>query len=118
MYVFAATSIVFLVLGYTLGRKVDRFRRLSTIDPLTGLPNRRALESRLRDEWRRSERYGSPLPMLLIDIDGLKRINDERGHAAGDQILRGASTADSLMREADAALYRAKTGGHHQVRVS
>ena len=37
--------------------------------------------------------YGSPLSMLLIDIDGLKRINDERGHAAGDQILRGASEA-------------------------
>ena len=70
VYVFAATSIVFLVLGHTLGRKVDRFRRLSTMDPLTGLPNRRALESRLRDEWRRSERHGSPLSMLLIDIDG------------------------------------------------
>lgn len=68
VYVFAATSIVFSVLGYILGRKVDRFRRLSAIDPLTGLPNRRALESRLPDEWRRSKRYGSRLSMLLIDI--------------------------------------------------
>ena len=43
MYVFAATSIVFLILGYILGRKVDRFRRLSTIDPLTGLVNAGAI---------------------------------------------------------------------------
>ena len=91
LYVFAATATVFVTLGYVLGRKIDRFRYLSTVDALTGLPNRRALEMRLREEWGRSRRYGSPLSMLLIDIDGLKRVNDERGHAAGDQILRGAS---------------------------
>ncbi len=93
VYVFVATSIVFLALGYILGRKVDKFRRLSTVDPLTSLLNRRALETRLQDEWQRSRRYGSPLSVMLIDIDGLKHINDERGHAEGDQILRGASAA-------------------------
>jgi diguanylate cyclase (GGDEF)-like protein len=95
VYVFAATALVFLTVGYILGRKVDTFRRLSTIDPLTDLSNRRALESRLVDEWRRSKRYGSPLSILLIDIDGLKRINDERGHAAGDRVLREAAEAIS-----------------------
>lgn len=93
VYVFVATSIVFLALGYILGRKVDKFRRWSTVDPLTSLLNRRALETRLQDEWQRSRRYGSPLSVMLIDIDGLKHINDERGHAEGDQILRGASAA-------------------------
>ncbi|MBI2187744.1 MAG: GGDEF domain-containing protein [Acidobacteria bacterium] len=90
VYVFAATALVFLVLGYILGRRIDELRRLSTTDALTGLANRRAFQARLRDEWQRARRYASPLSLLLIDIDGLKQINDERGHAAGDEVLRAA----------------------------
>src|SRR5919109_1027036 len=85
------TATVFLVIGYVLGRQVDELRRLATTDSLTGLANRRAFQSRLRDERRRARRYQSSLSLLLIDIDGLKRINDERGHAAGDQGLRAAA---------------------------
>jgi diguanylate cyclase (GGDEF)-like protein len=92
-YVFAVTALVFLVLGYVLGRQADRLRRLSTTDSLTGLCNRRALDDRVRDEWRRAVRYGSPLALLLVDIDGLKRINDQLGHRAGDNLLRGTATA-------------------------
>ena len=92
-YVFAATAVTFLVLGYVLGRQADRLRYASTTDPLTGLPNRRAMNDRLRSEWQRASRYGSPLALLLIDIDGLKRINDERGHGEGDRLLRNAATA-------------------------
>jgi predicted signal transduction protein with EAL and GGDEF domain len=61
VYVFAITAVVFLVLGYVLGRQIDELRRLATMDPLTGLANRRAFETRLRDEWRRTRRYRSPL---------------------------------------------------------
>lgn len=97
-YVFVVTALIFLVLGYVLGRQADKLRRLSTTDSLTGLDNRRALDDRVRDEWRRAARYGSPLALLLLDIDGLKRINDELGHRAGDHLLRRTATAirDSL----------------------
>jgi diguanylate cyclase (GGDEF)-like protein len=92
-YVFAVTALIFLVLGYVLGRQADILRRLSKTDSLTGLCNRRALDDRVRDEWRRAARYGSPLALLLIDIDGLKRINDQLGHRAGDDLLRRTATA-------------------------
>lgn len=102
VYVFVVTAAMFLVLGYVFGRQIDELRRLSTTDPLTGLANRRAFQARLQDELRRARRYVSPLSLLLIDIDGLKRINDERGHAVGDQVLRTAAHAiNTTMRVTD-----------------
>jgi diguanylate cyclase (GGDEF)-like protein len=109
IYVFVATALVFVVLGYVLGRRIDKFKRLSTTDPLTGLANQRAFQARMREEWQRARRYTSPLSLLLIDIDGLKRINDERGHAAGDQGLRAAANAiKATMRVTD---FGARWGG-------
>jgi len=109
VYVFVATAVVFLVLGYILGRRIDELRRLSATDALTGLANRRAFQTRLGDEWQRARRYGSPLSLLLVDIDGLKRINDERGHAAGDEVLRAAAHAINVtMRVTD---FGARWGG-------
>jgi diguanylate cyclase (GGDEF)-like protein len=109
LYVFVATAVVFMVLGYILGRRIDELKRLATTDPLTELANRGAFQTRLRDEWRRASRYTSPLSLLLIDIDGLKRINDERGHAAGDRVLRIAAHAmKAAMRSTD---FGARWGG-------
>jgi diguanylate cyclase (GGDEF)-like protein len=109
VYVFAATAILFSVLGFVLRRRIDELRRLSTTDALTGLPNRRAFQARLRDEWRRASRYTTPLSLLLIDIDGLKRINDERGHAAGDEVLSTAAHGiQATMRVTD---FGARWGG-------
>jgi diguanylate cyclase (GGDEF)-like protein len=93
IYVFVATAVTFLVLGYVLGRQADALRRLSATDALTGLCNRRALQDRLRDECRRSARYKFPLALLLIDIDDLKGVNDAKGHSAGDDLLRRTATA-------------------------
>jgi diguanylate cyclase (GGDEF)-like protein len=108
-YVFVATAIVFMVVGYVLGRRIDELRRLSMTDALTGLANRRAFQLRLQDELRRARRNGSPLSLLLIDVDGLKRINDERGHAAGDVVLQTAAHAiDAAMRGTD---FGARWGG-------
>src|SRR5919198_1467009 len=61
IYVFAATAVVFMVLGYVLGRQADELRRLSLTDALTGLSNRHAFQMRLREEWHRSRRYRVPL---------------------------------------------------------
>jgi diguanylate cyclase (GGDEF)-like protein len=102
VYLFAVTAAVFLGLGYVLGRRIDRLSRLATTDPLTGLANRRAFQSRLRDEWKVAVRERSSLSLLLIDIDGLKRVNDQLGHQAGDQVLRTAAHAiGSTMRDTD-----------------
>lgn len=109
VYVFVATALVFLLLGYTLGRRIDELQRLSATDPLTGLANQRAFRVRLRDEWLRARRYDSPLSLLLVDVDGLKQINDERGHAAGDEVLRTAARAIAMtMRVTD---FGARWGG-------
>ena len=63
---------------------------LALLDPLTGLPNRRAFETRLAEEVARSRRSGRPLGLVLLDLDHFKRVNDEHGHPVGDAVLAGA----------------------------
>ena len=65
--------------------------KLAALDQLTGLYNRRSGEQRLAEEISRAVRHQRPLTVLLIDIDGLKQINDKLGHAAGDLILKSFS---------------------------
>ncbi|MCC6592138.1 MAG: diguanylate cyclase [Xanthomonadales bacterium] len=73
-----------------------RLRTLSTIDPLTGLPNRRALMERIEHRLRAPL---APLALALIDLDHFKRINDSHGHLAGDAVLRDfAALADGHLR--------------------
>ena len=71
-----------------LSEELDRVRLLSLTDELTRLPNRRAFMRRLEDEVSRVQRHGFPLSLVLMDLDFFKRINDLRGHAAGDDVLR------------------------------
>ena len=93
LYVFVATTIVLALFGFIIGRQTDRLAALSQTDALTGLANRRALSSLLEKEIRRSVRYGTPVSLLLIDVDGLKQVNDNHGHSAGDRVLRGVADA-------------------------
>lgn len=65
--------------------------KLAVLDPLTGLYNRRSGEQRLAEEINRATRHHRPLTLLLLDLDGLKQINDQFGHGAGDEALRNAS---------------------------
>lgn len=65
----------------------ERLRLSGLTDGLTGLYNRRHLDTRLREEITRAKRHGHTLGCLFIDADHFKRINDEHGHAAGDQVL-------------------------------
>jgi len=109
LYVLFATVVVLAFLGFVLGRQVDQLAALSQTDPLTHLPNRRALRQHLAEEFRRSVRYGTPLSLLLVDIDGLKQVNDADGHAAGDRLIRTVADAISGgLRQSD---FGARWGG-------
>jgi diguanylate cyclase (GGDEF)-like protein len=65
----------------------EQLERLGATDALTGLPNRRYFDERLREETTRASRYRLPLGCLFIDIDSFKPINDAYGHAVGDRAL-------------------------------
>jgi diguanylate cyclase (GGDEF)-like protein len=108
-YLLAATLAITTVLGWVVGRKEDLLEALSVTDPLTGLANRRRLLAAFADELNRSARYGTPLALLLIDLDRLKEINDRRGHAQGDRALQ--VVAESLRRSCRATDLPARTGG-------
>ena len=85
-------------------------RQLSTQDGLTGLPNRRHLDDILEREWRRCQRSGKVMSLILIDIDGFKLYNDHYGHQGGDDCLRMVAQAlkAGMMRGGDTA---ARYGG-------
>ena len=83
--------------------------RLATTDGLTGLHNRRAFDVRLREEFDRAARYGTPLSLLLLDIDHFKQYNDAFGHPEGDEVLRRVGRVlAKAMRETD---FLARYGG-------
>jgi two-component system, cell cycle response regulator len=74
------------------------------IDPLTGLPNRRALMERLQHEWARIQRHGGHLSLIMVDIDHFKRVNDAYGHPVGDKMLQEVARAIARQcREVDLA---------------
>jgi diguanylate cyclase (GGDEF)-like protein len=73
-----------------------RLKEFSFKDDVTGLYNRRFFSIRLEEEVSRYRRFNHPVSVLLMDLDGFKAVNDELGHAAGDETLR--DTAEILMR--------------------
>ncbi|MBZ5529261.1 MAG: GGDEF domain-containing protein [Acidobacteriia bacterium] len=68
--------------------RTEEVYKLAVLDPLTGLNNRRSGEQRLVEEISRAQRHGRPLTVLLLDLNGLKPLNDKFGHAAGDEMIR------------------------------
>ena len=94
---------VSFVLGYiVVMRLVYRLQHLSQHDSLTGLLNRRAIENSLDKEAQRLQRFGETYSVMLVDIDHFKRINDNLGHAAGDEVLRAvAALLKDHAREVD-----------------
>jgi diguanylate cyclase (GGDEF)-like protein len=103
----ALAAAMLAALGFALvwlreRRRAGRARRAALVDPLTGIANRLAFEQRLEHEWRRATRYERPLGLLLLDLDGLKLVNDTEGHAAGDEMLRAVGTTiASDIRDSD-----------------
>ena len=85
-----------------LRQSEDKYRRLASLDPLTGLNNRRFFYQLATSEMRRIKRYIHPASLLIIDIDRFKNINDKFGHLAGDDVLKMvAGTIKEFVREVD-----------------
>jgi diguanylate cyclase (GGDEF)-like protein len=83
-------------------RMQEGLHSLAFTDPMTGLQNYRAFRNCLAEEWKRAARYGRPLSLIIIDLDGFKQINDRYGHPAGDQLLREVATIlGDCLRETD-----------------
>jgi diguanylate cyclase (GGDEF)-like protein len=87
----------------------DFYKRLSQLDGLTEVYNRRAFEELLAAEVSRSDRFRRPLSLLMVDLDYLKVINDRLGHQAGDRVLKEVAwTLKASVRNCDAV---ARYGG-------
>lgn len=96
--------IIDRAIGVAAQRLADRLEADALTDELTGLGNRRALERDLTQELARAARHGRVFGVVVIDLDGLKRINDTAGHAAGDAVLRRlAAGLQASLRAGDRA---------------
>ena len=106
---FLATFMVMCDLWFLVAELQGELNMLARTDPLTGALNRRALEEAALREGARSIRYGHVLCMIMLDVDHFKKLNDTRGHAAGDCALQAlVQTVKLLLREQDLL---ARTGG-------
>ncbi|MFC2992627.1 diguanylate cyclase [Halomonas tibetensis] len=76
--------------------------QLASIDPLTGVANRRQFMTQVKKELARAQRNGTPLSLLCLDLDHFKTVNDVHGHQIGDQVLKDvASTMQENLRPTD-----------------
>ncbi len=92
-----------------LVKKNEELHRISITDGLTGLHNRKHMNETVENEFRRAERHGHAVSVLMIDIDRFKNFNDARGHQAGDEVIRGvARVIRETIRTTD---YAARYGG-------
>jgi diguanylate cyclase (GGDEF)-like protein len=106
------TAVTTLVLAAVVAAQRDiqgTWRELAVTDPLTGLANHRQLINALEAEIRRSRRTAQPLAVVLLDLDGLKQINDRHGHLAGSLAIR--RVAEALLGSCRATDTAARFGG-------
>jgi diguanylate cyclase (GGDEF)-like protein len=89
--------------------RVDELQKLSTTDGLTQVHNHRHFQERLREEFRRAQRYDDALALIILDLDHFKSINDRFGHMTGDGVLREVSAA--LLRSVRETDLVARYGG-------
>jgi diguanylate cyclase (GGDEF)-like protein len=81
---------------------LKRLEALALTDSLTGVPNRRAFDERLPADLAHARRSGRPLAIAMLDLNGLKALNDREGHEAGDRLLCATASAWSAdLRDGD-----------------
>ena len=97
-----------------LNKANEQLQKLSRIDALTNIANRRVFDETVMTEWRRANRLGLPLSLLILDIDNFKTYNDKLGHAAGDQCLRKIAATLSQVERRAGTLF-ARYGGEEFV---
>ena len=104
-----------ITLERSLREATRESQRLAMTDALTGALNRRYLMTSLPHEIERSRRHGYPVALLICDLDHFKRINDQSGHKAGDEVLENfRARCSRVMRASD---WIARTGGEEFVIV-
>jgi diguanylate cyclase (GGDEF)-like protein len=91
-YIIVTTSVVFSALGYAIGKREQMITDLALTDELTALYNKRYFKNRLEQEFKRHLRTTTPFSVILIDLDFFKRVNDQYGHPAGDEVLKNVSS--------------------------
>ncbi|MBO8189966.1 GGDEF domain-containing protein [Streptomyces spirodelae] len=84
---FAAVLAALIASGIAQNERLEEVRRLAYTDPLTGLANRRAVETRLDEAVELHRDLGTVVSLVVCDINGLKGVNDAQGHEAGDRLL-------------------------------
>ncbi|MFQ5681980.1 MAG: GGDEF domain-containing protein [Candidatus Binatia bacterium] len=95
--------------------RAERAEQTAGTDFLTGLPNRRAFEQKIEEEFDRANRYKRPLSILMADIDFFKRVNDTYGHQWGDNVLKKVGEClNGMLRRSD---FAARYGGEEFVLV-
>ncbi|GAB1410311.1 diguanylate cyclase [Desulfovibrionales bacterium] len=93
-----------------LEEKNRQLHILSSLDGLTGIPNRRQFDATLRQEWTRLTREQLPLALIILDVDHFKRYNDTYGHVVGDSCLKQVAQALAALLKRPADLV-ARYGG-------
>ena len=109
IYSAVATALVFAGFGFVSGRLMDRLRRVALHDGLTGLFNRRFLRESLPQLQAGAARRGSPLCVIMLDLDHFKQVNDVHGHLVGDQTL--VAIAEALRENSRRSDLVARYGG-------
>jgi diguanylate cyclase (GGDEF)-like protein len=95
--------------------KMNQLKTTASVDPLTNCNNRRALDRLITSDIFYAKRYGTDFSVPMIDLDNFMKINDVRGHHAGDAVLKDICTLlPSLVRKSD---YLARYGGEEFVLV-
>ena len=96
-------------------RPMSGWKRSQQQMGLTGLKNHRSFQEKLAEEFERSNRYQTPLSVMLLDVDKFKQFNDTFGHPAGDEVLKRVAT--TLQRAARTTDFVARYGGEEFVIV-
>ena len=104
-----AALLYALVLSWGRNERIRELERQASQDALTGLNNRRRFEEDLGAAMARSRRDGSTGALLMLDIDGFKRVNDSRGHPAGDRLIQ--EVAEILRKRTRKSDTLARLGG-------